>query len=403
VECRGTATSRLGRVAHLSRSAETDLIYPQYDANSLANVLPGALAALGLSGMSDPIGLASGPLAGVRRVAVLLIDGLGTHQLPLAAPHAPALADLATGRLGTARTITSGFPSTTPVSLVSVGTGVPPGAHGVLGFTVRVPPSDRVLNHTRWDKDPSPAQWQPMPTLFDSAAAAGVPVTVVSRPEFSGSGLSVAAYGDAGFRAATGVDALATEMLTALGEVGGLVYGYYPDLDTAGHIHGLTSPQWAATAGEVDRLVTRVLDGLPRYAALVVTADHGQLDIPADGRIDLDTDPRLRTGVEVVAGEPRVRYLHTVAGAREDVLATWRTVLGSAAWVASREEAVAAGWFGPVGAAHVERVGDVVVVCRDRTVILASRTEPAFVARMIAFHGSYTAAEMQIPLLVARR
>jgi hypothetical protein len=92
-----------------------------------------------------------------------------------------------------------------------------------------------------------------------------------------------------------------------------------------------------------------------------------------------------------------------VAGAQGDVLATWRAVLGDAAWVAPREEAVAAGWFGPVPAAHLERIGDVVVACHDRQVVVASRAEPAFVARMIAFHGSYTAAEMEIPLLIARR
>jgi hypothetical protein len=241
-----------------------------------------------------------------------------------------------------------------------------------------------------------------VPTLFDRAAAAGVPVTVASRADFAGSGLTVAAYGAAGYRGAADWDALATEMLAALSEAGGLVYGYHPDLDKAGHIHGLASPEWAAAVRDVDRLVARLVDGLPADAALVVTADHGQLDVPDDRRVDVDTDPRLRAGVEVMAGEPRVRYLHTAAGARDDVLATWREVLGDVAWVATREEAVAAGWFGPVPEEHLARVGDVVVVCQDRYVVVASRSEPAFVARMVAFHGSYTAAEMEIPLLIAR-
>ena len=122
--------------------------------------------------------------------------------------------------------------------------------------------------------------------------------------------------------------------------------------------------------------------------------------MPAEHRFDLDADPRLRAGVEVVAGEPRVRYLHTVPGARDDVVAAWRAVLGPAAWVATREEAVAAGWFGPVPAAHLSRIGDVVVACHDAYAVLATRTEPDTVARLVAFHGSYTAAEMRIPLLV---
>jgi hypothetical protein len=239
-----------------------------------------------------------------------------------------------------------------------------------------------------------------VPTLFGRAAAAGIPVTVISRADFAGSGLTVAAYRGAGYRGAAGVDALATEMLAALHNEGGLVYGYHPDLDRAGHLHGLASGEWKSAAADVDRLVTLLVDGLPADAALVVTADHGQLDVPEDGRLDLDSDRRLRAGVLVAAGEPRVRYLYTQPGARDDVLAAWRAVLGDGGWVVPREEAVAAGWFGPVPEDHLARVGDVVVACHDRTVVVATRSEPLFVSQMVAFHGSYTAAEMRIPLIV---
>jgi hypothetical protein len=335
---------------------------------------------------------------GVRRVAVLLVDGLGHHQLPLAAPYAPTLAALAPH----GRVLTAGFPSTTPTSLVSVGTGVPPGAHGVLAFTVRVPGTTHVLNHIRWGTDPDPADWQPVPTLFARATAAGVPATAVGKAEFEGTGLTVAAYRGGGYRGADGVDALAGAMLAALADRGGLVYGYHSDLDTAGHRFGLASPEWAAAAGGVDRLLSRLVEGLPADTALLVTADHGQLDIPLDGRIDVDGDPRLRAGVEVVAGEARVRYLHVTDGAADDVIATWRGILGDGAWVGARAEAVATGLFGPVPDRHLDRIGDVVVICRERTVVVASRTEPEFAAKMIAFHGSYTPAEMQIPLMVWR-
>jgi hypothetical protein len=380
-----------------------DVVHPRYGTDTLADVLPGVLGALGMPGVADPLGLSAGPLAGVRRVAVLLVDGLGEYQIPLAAPYAPTLTDLATHRLGTARTITSGFPSTTPTSLVSVGTGAPPGLHGVVGFNVRVPETGRILNHIQWWNDPAPADWQPVPTVFERAAAAGIPVTVVSRADFAGSGLTVSAYRGAGYRGAAGVDALATEMLARLNGTGGLVYGYHPDLDRAGHGHGLASNEWAAAAGDVDRLVTRLVEGLPADAALVVTADHGQLDIPFDGRVDLDTDDRLRAGVVAVAGEPRVRYLYTQPGARDDVIAAWRGVMGDGAWIVPREEAVADGWFGPVPEDHLARVGDVVVACQDRTVVVATRSEPLFVSQMVAFHGSYTAAEMRIPLFVVTR
>ena len=376
---------------------------PAYGANSLADLVPSVLAALGVPGATDRLGLRAA-LDGVRSVGLLLVDGLGAHLLPLAARHAPTLGGFIGAGAPTLRTLTAGFPSTTPTSLASVGTGAPPGAHGILGFTVRVPGTDRMLCHIHWDGEPDPLRWQPLHTQFDLAATAGVKVTVVSQPGFATSGLTLAANRGGVYRGAAGADEVAEVMLAALAGATppALVYGYHPDLDRAGHRYGVDSDAWRAAATEVDRLLTRLVEGLPAGAALLVTADHGQLDVPADHRFDLDADPRLRQGVRLVAGEPRVRYLYTEPGATADVVATWRAVLGDAAWVVERDEAVAAGWFGPVPEAHLQRVGDVVVACHGRFVVVATRTPPLMESRLVAYHGSYTAVEMEVPLLLVR-
>jgi hypothetical protein len=364
---------------------------------ALADVVPSALAALGLPGVPDRLGLSRAFGPGVRRIAVLLVDGLGYHLLPLARPVAPVLADLADARL---MELYSGFPSTTPTSLVSLGTGVASGAHGVLGFTLNVPGTDRVLDHVAWRGDPDPRTWQPVPTLFARATAAGVRVSVVSRPEYAGSGLTIAAYGDVDYVGAADPDALAEQMLAALRAGPGLVAGYHPSLDSAAHAHGIQSPRWMTAASDVDRLIDRLADGLPDDAALLVTADHGGLNVPDDRRIDIDADPRLLDGVRVIAGEPRVRYVHTHPGARGDVLDAWRSILGAAAEVVSRAEAVSAGWFGPVPHAHLARIGDVVAVCRDRYVLLATKHEHKQVGNLVAYHGAMTSEETAIPLIV---
>lgn len=371
------------------------VVRPAYGTGSLAEVLPSALAAVGGPG-PDPLGLRAA-LEAPRRVAVLLVDGLGWHQLPVASGFAPTLASLE------GRALTCGFPSTTPTSLVTIGTGVPPGAHGVVGFFLNIPGTDRVLSHIRWDSDPDPSEWQPVDPVFVRASAAGISPVVVSRPEFEGSGLSVAAYRGAAFRGATGPDEVASAVLGALSSSPrSLVYAYHGDVDRTGHDYGIDSPQWREAVADVDRMIRMIAEGLPPDAALLITADHGQLNIPADRRIDMANDPRLRAGVRVVAGEPRVRYLHTEPGAAFDVQAAWRTILGPAAWVGSREEAVGQGWYGRVSFDALARIGDVVAILRDDWVVLATGLEPAPIARMVAFHGSYTPAEMEIPLLVVR-
>jgi hypothetical protein len=370
--------------------------------------LPSVLAAVGVDPPGgdvvgvDPLGLADGPLAGCQRVAVLLIDGLGWHQLQTVTAQTPILAEAAAGRLGTLRRLTTGFPATTPTSLVSFGTGAPPGSTGILGFTVRIPGTQSLLNHVAWRDDPDPHRWQPMPSLLERALASGVDVSVASRPEFVGSGLTVAAYGDVPYRPAANPEELATALLAALRASPGpmVAYGYHPDLDRAGHRHGLASAEWQAAAAEVDRLIARVIEELPPDAALVVTADHGMVDVPLAGRFDCGTDQRLSAGVDLVGGEPRARHLYTTAGATADVVAAWREVLGAGAQVLTRDEAVAAGWFGPVPSEHLARIGDVVVAGLGSTAVMASASEPEFVTRLIGFHGSLTPVEMEIPLLI---
>ncbi|MEU4236610.1 nucleotide pyrophosphatase/phosphodiesterase family protein [Actinoplanes sp. NPDC026619] len=369
-------------------------VRPAYGSGSLADLMPGVAAALGVPGTADVLDLG---LDGVDRVAVLLVDGLGAYQLPIATAYAPILADLAAG----SRTLTAGFPSTTPVSLVSLGTGALPGAHGVLGFTVRRPDGS-ILNHIFWDDEPDPRSWQPVPTIFERSVAAGVPVTVVNRPEYAGSGLSVSANRGGTYSGAADADELAAGMLAALSAGPGIVYGYHPDLDKAGHATGVDSDPWRTAATELNVLLDRLVHGLPPRSALLLVADHGQLNVPPDGRIDMADIPELSEGVVAVAGEPRVRYLYASPGAEADVIATWKGVFGASAWVLSRAEAIDAGLFGPVPADHQDRIGEIVVICRDRAVSLATGWEPEIIGKLVGYHGALTAAEMTVPLLIAR-
>jgi hypothetical protein len=373
-------------------------VRPAYGTGSLADVLPSVGALLGVPGLADVLGLRS-RLDGVERVGVLLVDGLGYHQLPVAAAYAPTLADMSAG----AGFLTASFPSTTPVSLATLGTGAPPGAHGILGFTVRRP-DGRNLVHIHWGKDPDPLSWQPLPTRFEQAQAAGVRTAAVTRGEFEGTGLTVAVQRGAPITPATTADQVAAGLVEALtaGSAPALAYAYFPDLDSAGHGHGIDSPQWRAAAASVDTLLDRVVHSLPPQSAVLVIADHGQLNVPASARIDMGLRPELSAGVIGVSGEPRVRYLYVSEGARDDVIAAWQAVFGDQAAVMSRTQAIDEGYYGPVPDGHADRIGDVVVIGRGRTIALASGWEPPSVNTLVAYHGALTAAEMQIPLLIAR-
>jgi hypothetical protein len=367
---------------------------------SICDVLPAAAALLGVPGAVDRVAVTESVAGQVDRVAVVLVDGLGWHLLPELAGSAPLLASVLAGGVGRMSELTCTFPSTTPSSLVSLGTGAQPGEHGILGFTLNVPGSDRVLTHIQWRDDPPHAEWQPLPSWFERLTQCGVAARAVLPAFFMGSGLTDAAYRGADFRPVHPDDDYAQQAIDELRGAPGLVYGYTADLDTAAHVFGIGSPHWHEAATRVDALLTRLVEALPANAALLVTADHGGLNVPPQARVDLDTDPRLGAGIRVVAGEPRVRYLHTEPGAAADVQATWSGLLNGRAEVYSREQAVATGMFGPVDPRHLARIGDVVVICTGDAAVLATKHEPPEAARLIGFHGGATAAEMAIPLIV---
>lgn len=372
-------------------------LLPAYGSASLAELLPSVLACL----LSSDAGPDAGPagvlgLRPVRRAGVLLVDGLGASLLAEHADVAPTLAQA----LGRGRELTSAFPSTTATSLATLGTGLPPGRHGITGYTVALPGTDRVMSSLSWDPSVDPLLWQPEPTVFEQAAGAGIAVTRVGPGAFHGSGLTTAAMrgGDyvgvetAGQRAAALVDALGRGDRS-------IVYGYYGDLDLTGHVSGCTSPAWREELALVDAVVARLVATLPRDAALWVTADHGMVDVPVGDRLDLATEPELTAGLRLVAGEPRARHLHTRPGAAPDVLATWLEVLGDRAWVRSGAEAVDEGWFGEVHPRVRERIGDVVVACRDTVAVVDSRVETPSSLALVGHHGSLTPAEVRVPLL----
>jgi hypothetical protein len=385
-----------------------DLVRPDYGRSTLADVLPGVATALGVPVErgdlpADPLGLTAA-LAGARRVAVLLVDGLGADLVRAHPDVAPTLAALATP----VGDLAAPCPSTTPVSLTTLGTGLPPGSHGVLGFVTVVPGErsttgeERTLNHVQWTDDPDPAVWMSRRSVFQQAADAGVAVAAVAPYAFRGSGLSDVAYRGARYTGTVGPGDLAAVLLESLAAAPRtLVYGYTAELDLTGHVRGVDSASWRAQLALVDRLVEQVVDGLPDDAALLVTADHGMLDVPPHTRLDLDATPELAEGVRLLAGEPRARYLHAVPGAQADLLARWREVLGDRAWVAGRDEAIASGVFGPVDDDLAARIGDVVALARGSWALTATEREPG-PSRLVGYHGSLTATELAIPMLAAR-
>ena len=368
-------------------------VSPAYHDHSLGDVIPAVAAAMGVDAGFGPTALR---LPEGRRYVVFLVDGLGYELLRDHPDDAPFLHSLLDGQ----QPATVGVPSTTATSLTSLGTALTPGTHGVVGYTMRVPGSDQLLNALAWDADVDPRAWQPHRTAFTRMAAAGVHTTVVNKRAFEGSGLTVAGCRGADYVGADKVGERLAAVLSASAGSPSLTYMYDPDLDWTGHAHGVGSLQWRLELSMVDAAAEHLRETLPSDVRIVVVADHGMVDSPAESRIDVDEHPELSDGVSLVGGEARFRQLYCRGGAVDDVVAAWRAMLGARAEVLTRDEALALGWFGELDSPVRPRIGDVLVACRDDFAVLSTSAFP-FEAKLVGLHGSLTSAEMLIPVLVA--
>lgn len=358
---------------------------------SLADVGTSAAAAIGVPGFQDRL-----QLGACRQVVVCLIDGLGWNALAEHRHLTPSLTGLTGGAVDAV------FPTTTPVGLGAFGTGLLPGAHGLVGASFFLPETGAVLSPLHWGDDPLPVAVQPEPTVFERVARSGMTMTTVSPEAYRESGLTRAVLRGADYRGAESIDER-VDQTNALLSAGGpsFTYVYWFELDRIGHEFGVDSDQWRAGLVRADALVGRLVEVLPVGASLVVTADHGMVDCPPRDRIQIEEHADLMRGVERIAGEPRARHVYCPDGAAPDVATAWREVLGDRAQVLTRAEVVDRELMGAVDPSLVERIGDVMAVSRG-TIMLASRVDTT-VSRLLGQHGALSPDEVLIPALVHRR
>ena len=371
----------------------TDWVLPRYGRDTLADLLGSVAAHLGVPGHTWP----AVDLPSARRYVVLLVDGLGHQLLARHLGDVDHLSEL----FGTAQRLTAGVPSTTATSLTCLGTGCAPGRHGVAGYAFRSPESGGVMNALTWEGGPEDvAGFQPVETVFEQAAAAGVAVTSVAPARFEASGLTRAALRGPDFVAMLDESDLALRIMETVrasrrGERS-LVYVYERALDHAGHGKGVGSDRWLEVLRRVDLFTKLLREELDDDVVLLVTGDHGMVDIAQERMIMVEDEPGLLSGVDLFAGEGRLRQLYTSRA--DQVTRRWRSRLGERAWVVSREEAVDAGWFGPLDERVADRFGDVLVAMRTDWAVM-TRALPRELT-LVGQHGSLTEAEMAVPLLV---
>lgn len=336
-----------------------------------------------------------------RHAVVVLVDGLGWHNLHDDPDLAPFLTSQFQARIGR-----SAIPSTTATNITYLGTGSLAGQTRMAGYTVRNPETSGVFNLISWAGGMHPPDWQRTPTVFERLAAADIPTSHVSTWRFENSGLTQAALRGAHYVSAeTLAERVAATVAETSGTEGRLSYLYWAEVDAAGHQFGWRSTQWRQELRDVDEAIQRLVRGLPPDTLVFLTADHGMVDVPqgrsacfgGPARIDIATESALRTGVDLVAGENR--FLHLFSDTPAEVAHRWREYFGPRAVVWQRAEAFASGIFGPVREDAAEVFGDVMVALLGDISVGDRRTMSEAMFTLPGLHGSVTEWERAVPIL----
>lgn len=359
-----------------------EAVRPALGGASVAGLMPALLGISGRDWLPEPVREASA-------VVLLVLDGLGWSAVQEHGRDVPTMRAMDGG------CITTVVPSTTSTALTSIATGLAPAQHGIVGYRMLVDAG--VLNVLRWTvagkgKPPDPFDVQ------RHTAFLGRDVPVITKSEFRTTGFTQAHLRGGSFIGWHTPATLVEHAARAVADGAPVVYAYYPGVDSVAHEFGLHDDVYRRELRAADRIVADLLSVLPPTAALLVTSDHGQVQMERDAWIDLSAlDPM----VHAMAGDGRFRYLYARNGQNRELVGAARELVGEHAWVWSRAELLADEVMGAGASGSIPgRIGDA---------ILASRGERAFVDPALpneiglrSAHGSLTADEMLVPLLGAR-
>jgi predicted AlkP superfamily pyrophosphatase or phosphodiesterase len=338
-----------------------------------------------------------------NQAVVVLVDGLGFNNLKAASGHARFLASLQKS----SRPISCAFPSTTASSITSFATGTLPGQHRFVGYQVKNLQHGGSMNLLNgWSSAAEATTWQNLATVSETARADGLAVFVVGSTEYSTSGFTAATMRGATYVAAKTIEERKLASQKLLSENPNcLIYFYVPELDQAAHKFGMQSSHWLALLEELDFQLEKLCGALPAKAGLIITADHGIVNVNNSNHIYLDEFDADMPGLTLVAGDPRVAFLYFDDTSLDEILAVQSILakqLSTKASVVTLDELVDSGWYPQsMSSDVVQLLPQLFVLPKPEFAVYHRKFAKRMSLQMIGQHGGMTQDEMLVPLLLA--
>ncbi len=385
-----------------------DFIVPDYQGRCITNVVPSIYLTLAKSANSPGMSTlkledamrregAEGKryysvlpkeIEGVDSVVLLVLDGLGFRQLQQRLERLPNFGSMAQGM------IHSVAPTTTASALTSLTTGLPPSRHGLVGYRMRIG-SAAIMNTLKWatDRDcsvkvPEPKVLQPHEPFF------GLRPMVVTKAVYDNTGFTKAHLRNVRTKYWRTLSGISSAVADLQREKERFIYLYYEGLDTTAHEFGLGA-HYDLELEFIDYLVGNLIKTLNGNSALLITADHGQVEV-LDPPVHLHSD--ILSKVLYQSGEGRFRWLHLKVGMTDEVANLCQKYYGHQCKVLTREELLDSRILGPNMQPEVAlRLGDVALIATQDVAFYDPFDTGPF--ELVCRHGALTADEVEVPLL----
>jgi predicted AlkP superfamily pyrophosphatase or phosphodiesterase len=363
---------------------------PNYDTYSFARI-PATIAGLLTGEMADE-GLPPKALAHLPRqydkVIVLLVDAFGWRFLTRAVDEYPFLKRFMAE--GVVNMLSTQFPSTTTVHIPTIKTGLTVGETGLYEWFIYEPMVDAIITpllysfaldkgrNTLQNAGINPHALFPRRTVYQDLKARGVKSYVFQDRSFSPS--PVADVLNDGART-IGHSTLAEMLvnlttLVAQEKERAYFFAYWGSLDSICHQYGPESMQMYAETDNLlvmlERWLHKNLAGKAKNTLLLVTADHGQVEVSPEHTTYVNLAlPHLegwlktnRKGQTLApAGSARDMFFHVRPEYIEDAQAALTRCLEGKAEVHRVNDLIVQGYFGPRVSENLrDRVGDLVAL-----------------------------------------
>ena len=347
-------------------------------------------AVASVSGQANPLGLAAR-----RSVCVILVDGLGTANLRNASGHARFLNSQQSD------SAMCWFPATTSTSITSFATATNPWDNGFLGYQVFDKSAQAPMNLlSGWADYSEGESYQDSSTLAESAVSKGIGFYTVAPSTYEHSGFTGATMRGSSFHGVDKVSDRFSEALRLLSDPSQkIVYLYIPELDQMAHARGSESMSWLNKLEDLDSLVRDFVSAIPKNTGVLLTADHGVVDVPKESHIYLD-EIMAKSDFKFVGGDTRSLYLYLQESVDVDKSRKLlEEKLGDSCYICTPEDLIEAGYWKTLSPKSFNVAPDLLVLARKRVALYHRGFAKFKSLEMVGHHGSITNEELAIPLL----